>query len=81
VAWVAQVGTVSRSLPIPRLKRSERAISVHPIQVVIAGVVIAGAFFCIRFTLGRHIVAVGGNEEAARLAGIRGACEIHRLYD
>ena len=43
-----------------------------PIQVVIAGVVIAGAFFCIRSTLfGRHIVAVGGNEEAARLAGIR----------
>ena len=43
-----------------------------PIQVVIAGVVIASAFFCIRSTLfGRHIVAVGGNEEAARLAGIR----------
>lgn len=43
-----------------------------PIQVVIAGVVIAGALFCIRSTLfGRHLVAVGGNEEAARLAGIR----------
>ncbi len=43
-----------------------------PIQVVIAGVVIAGALFCIRSTLfGRHIVAVGGNEQAARLAGIR----------
>ena len=43
-----------------------------PIQVVIAAVAIAGAFFCIRSTLfGRHIVAVGGNEEAARLAGIR----------
>lgn len=43
-----------------------------PIQVVIALVVIAGAFFCIRSTLfGRHIVAVGGNEQAARLAGIR----------
>lgn len=43
-----------------------------PIQVVIAGVVIAGAFFCIRSTLfGRHLVAVGGNEEAARLVGIR----------
>lgn len=43
-----------------------------PIQVGIAGVVIALAFFCIRSTLfGRHLVAVGGNEEAARLAGIR----------
>ncbi|MDZ8187188.1 MAG: ABC transporter permease [Nostoc sp. ChiSLP02] len=43
-----------------------------PIQVAIAAVAIAGAFFCIRSTLfGRHIVAVGGNEEAARLAGIR----------
>ena len=43
-----------------------------PIQVVIAGAVIAGAFFCVRSTLfGRHLVAVGGNEEAARLAGIR----------
>ncbi|OKH51479.1 hypothetical protein NIES2101_18030 [Calothrix sp. HK-06] len=43
-----------------------------PIQVVIALIVIAAAIFCIRFTLfGRHIVAVGGNEAAARLAGIR----------
>jgi ribose/xylose/arabinose/galactoside ABC-type transport system permease subunit len=43
-----------------------------PIPVVIATVVIAAAFFCIRSTLfGHHIVAVGGNEEAARLAGIR----------
>ncbi|BAZ14378.1 inner-membrane translocator [Calothrix sp. NIES-4071] len=43
-----------------------------PIQVVIALIVIAAALFCIRFTLfGRHIVAVGGNEAAARLAGIR----------
>lgn len=43
-----------------------------PVQVVIALVVIAGAVFCIRSTLfGRYIVAVGGNEEAARLAGIR----------
>ncbi len=43
-----------------------------PIQVAIALVVIAGAFFCVRSTLfGRHLVAVGGNEKAARLAGIR----------
>ncbi|OUL21101.1 hypothetical protein BV378_28025 [Nostoc sp. RF31YmG] len=43
-----------------------------PIQVAIATVVIAAAFFCIHSTLfGRYIVAVGGNEQAARLAGIR----------
>ena len=43
-----------------------------PIQVMIGLGVIAGAFFCVRSTLfGRHLVAVGGNEAAARLAGIR----------
>ncbi len=42
-----------------------------PIQVVIAAVVIASAFFCIRSTLfGRHLVAVGDNEEASRLMGV-----------
>jgi len=38
-------------LPIPRSKRSEGLSRSIPIQVVIAGVVIAGAFFCIRSTL------------------------------
>jgi ribose/xylose/arabinose/galactoside ABC-type transport system permease subunit len=47
-------------------------IGLIPIPVVIAGVVIAAAFFCIHSTIfGRYIVAVGGNEQAARLAGIR----------
>ncbi|MET0598359.1 MAG: ABC transporter permease [Mesorhizobium sp.] len=42
-----------------------------PAQVVIMAVVVAAAAFLIRRTgLGRQIIAVGGNEEAARLAGI-----------
>ncbi len=42
-----------------------------PAQVIIMAVVVAAAFFLIRRTgLGRQIIAVGGNEKAARLAGI-----------
>jgi len=42
-----------------------------PVQVIIMAVVVAGAAFLIRRTaLGRQIIAVGGNEKAARLAGI-----------
>jgi ribose/xylose/arabinose/galactoside ABC-type transport system permease subunit len=42
-----------------------------PAQVIIMAVVVAAAAFLIRRTgLGRQIIAVGGNEEAARLAGI-----------
>ncbi|MBA3448430.1 MAG: ABC transporter permease [Pseudaminobacter sp.] len=42
-----------------------------PAQVIIMLVVVAGAAFLIRRTgLGRQIIAVGGNEKAARLAGI-----------
>ncbi|MEJ1933219.1 ABC transporter permease [Nostoc sp. NIES-2111] len=52
-----------------------------PTQVVIATIIIVGAFFCIRSTLfGHHIVAVGGNEEAARLAGIRAERVKYTVY-
>jgi ribose transport system permease protein len=45
-----------------------------PVQVIIMLVVIAIAAFVIRRTgLGRQIIAVGGNEKAARLAGIPAA--------
>jgi len=64
-------GRSARSLAHPTFEALGRAISVHPDSGCDCGVVIAGAFFCIRSTLfGRHLV-VGGNEEAARLAGIR----------
>jgi ribose/xylose/arabinose/galactoside ABC-type transport system permease subunit len=42
-----------------------------PAQVVLMLVVVAGAFWLMRYTvLGRQIIAVGGNEKAARLAGV-----------
>ncbi|WP_428377028.1 ABC transporter permease [Lichenicoccus sp.] len=42
-----------------------------PTPVILAILIAAGAFFVVRFTvLGEQIVAVGGNEEAARLSGI-----------
>jgi ribose transport system permease protein len=43
-----------------------------PIPVVIALLVLVASHFILRYTrLGRHIYAVGGNEEAARLSGIK----------
>lgn len=42
-----------------------------PTQVIIMAIVVAAAYFLIRRTgLGRQIIAVGGNEKAAHLAGI-----------
>jgi ribose transport system permease protein len=42
-----------------------------PVQVIIMAVIVAATAFVIRRTgLGRQIIAVGGNEMAARLAGI-----------
>lgn len=43
-----------------------------PVPVTIALLVLVVSFFILRYTrLGRHIYAVGGNEEAARLSGIK----------
>lgn len=54
-------------------------IAAVPVQVIIMAVVVAGAAFVIRRTaLGRQIIAVGGNEKAARLAGIP-AVRVKRL--
>src|SRR6202021_2393157 len=49
-----------------------------PVPVIIALMVLLIAFFVLQYTrLGRRIYAVGGNEEAARLSGIRiGAVKI-----
>jgi len=42
-----------------------------PVQVIIMALIVAWAAFLVRrMTLGRQILAVGGNEKAARLAGI-----------
>jgi ribose/xylose/arabinose/galactoside ABC-type transport system permease subunit len=46
-----------------------------PVQVLIMALVVAAAIFVMRATsFGRYVVAVGGNEAAARLAGIK----VHR---
>jgi simple sugar transport system permease protein/ribose transport system permease protein len=46
-----------------------------PVQVIVMAVALALAIFAMRATaFGRYVVAVGGNEAAARLAGIR----VHR---
>ena len=50
-----------------------------PTQVIIMAIVVAAAAFVIRRTgFGRQIIAVGGNEKAARLAGIP-AVRVKRL--
>ncbi len=43
-----------------------------PFQIILLAVVVALAIFLLRATIfGRYVIAVGGNEEAARLSGIR----------
>jgi galactofuranose transport system permease protein len=43
-----------------------------PVQVVVMVVVVAGAIFVVRATsFGRYVAAVGGNEAAARLSGVK----------
>lgn len=43
-----------------------------PVQLILLFLTIAAAFFVLRSTIfGRYIFAVGGNESAARLAGVR----------
>jgi ribose/xylose/arabinose/galactoside ABC-type transport system permease subunit len=50
-----------------------------PVQVAIMAIIVAAAAFLIRRTaLGRQIIAVGGNDKAARLAGIP-ATRVKRL--
>jgi simple sugar transport system permease protein/ribose transport system permease protein len=45
-----------------------------PVQIVIAFVIALGAWLVMRLTMyGRHVLAVGGNETAARLAGVPAA--------
>lgn len=46
-----------------------------PVQVIVMFVVVAAAIFLMRATaFGRYVIAIGGNEAAARLAGIK----VHR---
>ena len=46
-----------------------------PVQVLVMGIVLGAALFVMRSTsFGRYVIAVGGNEAAARIAGVK----IHR---
>jgi inositol transport system permease protein len=55
----------------PAMKSLAGDIGVMPIPAVILAVVAFGAWWVLTFTrIGRHIYAVGGNEQAARAAGI-----------
>lgn len=52
-----------------------------PVQVILMLILVAGAAWMLRRTLfGRQILAVGGNEQAARLAGIPVASVKRRVY-
>lgn len=43
-----------------------------PFPIILLALVVALAIFLLRSTIfGRHVIAVGGNEEAARLSGVR----------
>jgi inositol transport system permease protein len=55
----------------PAMKALAGDIGVIPIPAIILAVVALGAWWVLTFTrIGRHIYAVGGNEQAARAAGI-----------
>jgi inositol transport system permease protein len=55
----------------PAMKALAGDIGVIPIPALILAVVALGAWWVLTFTrIGRHIYAVGGNEQAARAAGI-----------
>lgn len=48
------------------------AVAGVPVPVVIVILLLAASHFILRYTrIGRHIYAIGGNEEAARLSGIK----------
>ncbi|MCA1218110.1 ABC transporter permease [Streptomyces sp. 8L] len=63
-----QVVTVQSVLDLG--SRDAYVLGVPPLVLVFAGVVVAGWLALNRTTFGRRTVAVGGNPEAARLAGI-----------
>lgn len=52
-----------------------------PTPVFIMALVYAIAFFVLKYTMfGRHVYAIGGNEEAASLTGIKVAANLIKVY-
>lgn len=71
IAYILGRGEVYMRFPEPVTWLGTGRIAGIPVPVVIAAVTVAfGYVFLTHSRAGRHIVAVGGNEEAARLAGI-----------
>ncbi|HYE15860.1 MAG TPA: ABC transporter permease [Pyrinomonadaceae bacterium] len=75
---VAQVMSDGRLVPFsdPSFEFIGRGVVAGvPAQVIVMALVVAAAIFVMRMTtFGRYVVAVGGNEAAARLAGVH----VHR---
>jgi ribose transport system permease protein len=74
VTWLAQGGSIT--MKSPSLRASYRPVYFGdifgvPIPVlVILAVAVIGAFLLYRTAYGRHVMAVGSNEEVARFSGI-----------
>ncbi len=78
---------ITKAFPITGMPRSFNNIGQGflfeyiPIPVVIFLVILAGSFYLLRYTfIGRHIYAVGGNAEAARLSGVNVEARIILAY-
>jgi ribose transport system permease protein len=78
---------ITKGFPITDMPRSFNffgqgfLFNTIPIPVIIYVVILAGSFFLLRFTfIGRHIYAVGGNSEAARLSGVNVDARIILAY-
>ncbi len=60
---------------------SQTYVAQVPVPLVLFAVIVAGAWFFLERTYaGRQVYAVGGNSEAARLAGIRGDRRVIAMY-
>jgi ribose transport system permease protein len=76
--WVAVAGGVtSKSILLPRaltdVAKASLGLreSLYPVpMLVMLAVTVAGAVYLTRTVMGRHVFAVGGNEEASRFSGL-----------
>lgn len=71
-AYVISGGYSIYETPYPVKFVGQGAVAGIPMLVVVVLVVTAIAYYVLRYTVfGRHVYAIGGNEEGARLAGVR----------
>lgn len=68
----SDTATVQVGIPLPILNLGQSKLGPIPTPVLIMVIVLAVLwFFLERTQMGRHMYAIGGNAEAARLAGVR----------